>query len=129
MSIQWHHDNHPTIASKIVNAQSSGGLQVRAHGRGQYLFYVDHNPHFNNQLTHFAPNTAPIVHAYSRDGRRLAQISVRRDRFGDKNACVWNGSGNPMTAYFVVQWQLHPMSIRACRHGTGFVAQVKLVRM
>ena len=100
MPIQWHHDNHQTVARQSVGAQAGGGVRVRAHGRGQYLFFVDHNPHYNNLLTTFA--RPPVVQAFNRDGYPLGSVQIRHDRYGDRNACVWNGSGNPNTAYFEV---------------------------
>jgi hypothetical protein len=100
MPITWHHDNTRTVASRTTPAQPRGALNVNARGRGKYLFFVDHNPHNNRLGTQFA--SPPQVHAFARDGRDLGAVRVRHDKYGDRNACVFDGSGNPMTSYYKV---------------------------
>jgi hypothetical protein len=100
MPIQWHHTNHPVVASAVQRPALIGGLRVPFHGPGSYLLYVDHRPHDNRLLTTFVG--APQVIAYAPNGKVLARLPVRHDRFGDRNAVVWDVRNGAGTGYFSV---------------------------
>ena len=70
------------------------------HGPGSYLFYVDHRPDNHRLLTEF--NVKPRVVACAPNGRPMGEIPVRRDRFGDRNAIVWDIRQGIGTGYYTV---------------------------
>lgn len=100
MPIHWHHTSHPVIASSVQPPVPSGAIRAPFRGPGSYLFYVDHRPHDNRLLTTFA--AVPRVVACAPNGRVLAQLPVRHDRFGDRNAIVWDVRNGAGTGFFTV---------------------------
>ena len=102
MPITWHHFNAPAIARerKPWPPQPRGQLRVPFRGPGHYHFGVDHCPHDHRLGTDFT--AAPRVTAVGVNGRPLAQVSVHRDTYGDRNVCVWEVRNGAGTGYFDV---------------------------